>query len=39
MIFFLHTSYTFLLFRSGSTHFGIAGWYSSKALDHGMIVS
>lgn len=23
---------------SGSNHFGIAGWYSKRASDHGMIV-
>ena len=28
-----------LRYRSGSTHYGIAGWYSAKALEHGMIVS
>lgn len=24
---------------TGSTHFGIAGWYSARALQQGMIVS
>ena len=26
-------------FCAGSNHFGIAGWYSSRALQHGIIVS
>ena len=29
----------YFLPQPGSTHFGIAGWYSARALQQGMIVS
>ena len=34
----LNVVITFVLLVAGSNHFGIAGWYSMRAMEHGLLV-